>query len=391
MDFRYVVLGAGRQGVAVAHDLAGQGEADTITLLDLNRAQAQAGVERVQKLAPDRTCDLIAGECDVTKPVEIASALANADVVIVTTPFVYNVTLTDVAIASGTSLCDLGGNTTTVRAQLLRNRTAERAGVSIIPDCGLAPGMSNILAAHGVSELDEPQHVRIRCGGLPEKPVGPLGYKLVFNFDGLINEYSGKAEYLRDGKKVAIPTLTEIETLEFEQLGTCEAAVTSGGTSTCPDTYNGRLQTYEYKTVRYPGHFATVRALFELGFFDEQSPDADLPVVPKVLSQRLLEQRLAFPEMTDVVVLRVEVSGQHQGAAVTRRYDVFAKHDPTTGFTAMEQTTAYPTALVAYLQARGSVSPGAQPPETAVPLSEFVSEISEHGVEVSQSESPATR
>ena len=386
MDFRYVVLGAGRQGVAVAYDLVCRGEADTITLLDLDRTVAQAGVERLKTLVPDRACELIAKECDVSKPVELSTALAGADVAVVTTPFVYNVTLTDVAIATGTSMCDLGGNTTTVRAQLLRHRTAEKAGVSIVPDCGLAPGMSNILAAHGVSQMDEPQHVRIRCGGLPERPVGPLGYKLVFNFDGLVNEYSHQAEYLRDGRKVTVPTLTELETIEFEQLGTCEAAVTSGGTSTCPDTFNGKLQTYEYKTVRYPGHFAIVKALFDMGLFAEQSPVAELPVPPKVYLQKLMESALAFPDVTDVVVLRVEVSGRHAGATATRRYDVFARHDAATGFSAMEQTTAYPTALVASLQARGMVAPGAQPPESAIPLNEFMSELGDHGVEVRKSE-----
>jgi lysine 6-dehydrogenase len=389
VDFRYVVLGAGRQGVAVAYALARHGEAERVTLLDLDRASAEAGTQRIASLIPDLECELKAGECDVSKPVEVTAALANTDVAISTAPFVFNIGLTDAAIASGTCFCDLGGNTTTTRAQLLRDRSAERSGTSIVPDCGLAPGLSNILAADGVQKLDQPEQVRIWCGGLPQHPVGPLGYKLVFNFDGLVNEYSGAAEYLRGGEKVTVPTLTEIEPIEFDAIGRCEAAVTSGGTSTCPDTFGGKLHTYEYKTVRYPGHFSIMRALFELGFMDDTASKSPLPIAPKVLTQKLFEDRLSYPDIKDLVVLRVDVSGLHQKKPVTRRYELYARHDEATGFTAMEQTTAFPTALVAWMQARGSISAGAKPLESAVPTDEFLSALGDFGITIQISQTDA--
>jgi lysine 6-dehydrogenase len=258
-----------------------------------------------------------------------------------------------------------------------------------VPDCGLAPGLGNHLAAHGVASLDEPQHVHVRCGGLPERPVGPLAYKLVFNFEGLANEYSGAGEFLRDGKPVEIPALTELETIDFgPPLGLLEAAVTSGGTSTCPETWRGRLQSYDYKTLRYPGHWATIRALFDLGFFEPRLRTRDRrDLEPRSLTRALFEDRLAFPDLRDVVVLRTTVSGRHRGAPRTLRYDYFERQDEATGFTAMERATAFPAATVAHLQARGEVGPGARPLEVAVPPFAYFDALPRHGVRVTLSES----
>jgi lysine 6-dehydrogenase len=283
----------------------------------------------------------------------------------------------------------LGGNTAVVREQLRRHEAAVAAGVGILPDCGLAPGLGNILAAHGVSRIERPEHVHVRCGGLPERPVGPLGYKLLFHFQGLINEYSGMAEFLRDGARLEVPTLTELEQIEFARpVGRCEAAVTSGGTSTCPQSFEGRLRTYDYKTVRYPGHFAVVRAMFELGCFEESTALADGSAIrPKELMQRLMEARLAFPDVRDITVLRVTVHGSGaDGAPRELRYDLFDRHDEATGFTAMERTTAFPTALVAHMQARGQIEPGVRPLELAIPLDAYWSELPRHDISVDLAE-----
>jgi lysine 6-dehydrogenase len=447
MSYQYVVLGAGRQGVALAYDLARNGEAGRVTLADVDDELARRGVERLTGLlaqadttetapgagnltsaavmAPGargdgkgfppevrarrdsrtsvasaasqgraeaqqsqvgaaRSAQLVAARCDVTNAGEVASVVQGADVVLSAVPYRYNEALTDAALAAGASFCDLGGNTQVVQRQLARHERAVKAGVSILPDCGLAPGLGNILAAHGVRAMDEPRHAQVRCGGLPQHPVGPLGYKLVFNFDGLINEYSGCGEFLRDGKRVDVPALTELEEIDFPApLGRCEAAVTSGGTSTCAETFRGKLESYDYKTVRYPGHFAIVRALFGLGCFEERVELADgTTVQPKAVLRKLMEARLAFPEVRDLVVLRCTVSGRHGGRACRRVYDLLDFHDGRTGFTAMERTTAFPAALVAHLQARRLVAPGARPLEVALPLERYVEELAGHDIEV---------
>lgn len=382
--YKYVVLGAGRQGVAIAYDLLVNGDASRVALLDADESAAADGVKRLAALCPAAPCELAAVGCDVGDAQRVRNALRGANVAISAVPYRFNVALTDAAIAAGCSLCDLGGNTGVVREQLARHEEALRAGVSIVPDCGLAPGLGNHLAAHGIAMMDEPQDVHVRCGGLPQERVGPLQYKLLFNFQGLINEYSGFGEFLRDGKKSLIPALTEREEIEFPApLGCCEAAVTSGGTSTCPDTFAGRLRSYDYKTVRYPGHFAIVRAMFELGCFEERVALADgSTLAPKETLRRLMEERLAFPTVRDLVVLRVVVRGRHGGQPALRQYDVFDRHDGRTGFTAMERTTGFPTALVALMQARGEVRPGARPLELAVPAGPFFDQLAAHDVHV---------
>ncbi len=388
MAYVYAVLGAGRQGTAIAYDLARAGEARRIVLADVDPEITREAIKRLQDLLPGTGCEFFGVICDVSKPAEVAMTISGTDVVVSAVPYRFNVPLTEAAIAANASLCDLGGNTQVVRQQLKRHERAAEAGISVVPDCGLAPGLGNTLAAHGIQALDEPQHVHIRCGGLPEKPVGPLGYKLVFNFDGLINEYSGAGEFLRDGQRVDVPTLTELEQLTFpEPVGACEAAVTSGGTSTCPQTYEGRLRSYDYKTVRYPGHFAAMRAMYELGCFDEHVTLADGTMLePQPILRRLMEEHLTFPEVRDLVVLRVTVRGQHAGQPRTLVYEMLDRHDDKTGFTAMERTTAFPAALVAYMQARKLVEPGARPLEVAVPPDRFVNELPAHDVHIATRE-----
>ncbi|MEW6249519.1 MAG: saccharopine dehydrogenase C-terminal domain-containing protein [Planctomycetota bacterium] len=389
MAYRYVVLGAGRQGAALAYDLARHGEAAQVLLADMDAETAEAAARRVGDLVADRAACLGSAVCDVSDPESVAPLLSGADVVVSAAPYRFNVTLTDLAIAAGASFCDLGGNTEVVRQQLTRDHRATAAGVSVLPDCGLAPGLGNILAAHGIAGLDEPQDVHIRCGGLPQRPVGPLGYKLTFNFEGLINEYGGHGAFLREGRYAEIPALTELEEIEFPPpVGRCEAAVTSGGTSTAPRTYAGRLRTYDYKTVRYPGHFAVMQALFALGCFEQR---IGLPaggfLEPRPVLRTLMEMHLAYPEVRDLVVLRVTVSGRQRGRPATRRYELMDFEDVATGFTAMERTTAFPAALVAHMQARGRVPPGAKPLEQVLPLEQYVEELPRHGIRVAIAES----
>jgi lysine 6-dehydrogenase len=159
--------------------------------------------------------------------------------------------------------------------------------------------------------------------------------------------------------------------------------VTSGGTSTCPQTWQGKLQTYDYKTLRYPGHWDKIRALFELGFMEPEftAPDGE-EFEPVRLTQRLFEDKLVYADVRDVTVLRTTVIGRHGGAPVMRQYDYFEHHDEATGFTAMERGTAFPTALVAHLQARQLVAPGAKPLEISVPAARYFDELPQHDVHV---------
>ncbi|MGD8450834.1 MAG: saccharopine dehydrogenase C-terminal domain-containing protein [Phycisphaerae bacterium] len=389
MSYRYAVIAAGRQGTALAYDLARTCDAQQVVLADVDGDVARRAVTRLGELLPDSVCRFEARTCDIRRPAELNQAVAGADVVLSAAPYRYNIQITDAALAAGASFCDLGGNTDVVRQQMARHEEAQRRGVSVVPDCGLAPGLCNLLAAHGVAAMDEPEHVHLRCGGLPQEPVGPLGYQMTFNFDGLINEYSGHAEFLRGGRPAAVPALSELEAIDFPPpLGHCEAAVTSGATSTAPETFAGRLQSYDYKTVRYPGHFAIIRALFALGCFEpEVTLEDGRTLAPRPILRQLFEDRLRLPHVRDCIVLRCTVIGRHESRPQTIQYDLYDRHDERTGFTAMERATAFPTALVAYMQARKLIAPGAHPLEVCVPVDRYLTELGDHDIRVTVSRS----
>lgn len=389
MRYRYVVLGSGRQGVALAYDLAKNGEGEHVVLADADVEVARAAVQRLMGLLPGTKCGLEARACDVIRPEQVLETVRGADVVLSAVPYRFNAELAGLAVRAGCSFLDLGGNTAVVRAELALHDEARAADVSIVPDCGLAPGLGNHLAAYGVHELEEPRHVHVRCGGLPEKPVGPLGYKMLFHFMGLWNEYRGSAEFLRGGERVEVPTLTEIEEIDFgAPLGKLEAAVTSGGTSTCPQTWQGVLETFDYKTLRYPGHWERIRTLFELGFMEPVFVTSGGETLePLAVTRALFESKLAFPDVRDLVVLRTAVSGLHHGRPRTLRLDLLDRHDEATGFTAMERATAFPAALVAHFQARRRVEPGARPLEVAVPAVDYFEELPLHGIRIAVTDS----
>ena len=175
------------------------------------------------------------------------------------------------AVRAGVHYADLGGNTGIVFQQLQLDETARAHGISAIPDCGLAPGMVNILAAAGIRALDRTDQVRCYVGGLPQHPRPPLHYTIVYSLEGVLDYYTTTSWILRDGELRQVEALSEIETVQFpEPPGTLEAFHTAGGLSTLPWTYQGRVRTMEYKTLRYPGHAHIMRAIRDLGLLDTE-------------------------------------------------------------------------------------------------------------------------
>jgi lysine 6-dehydrogenase len=226
--------------------------------------------------------------------------------------------------------------------------------------------------------------VSIRCGGLPQKPRPPLDYKLVFHIGGLTNEYSGEAEFLREGTIVRVPALTEVEAIEFPPpVGRAEAFVTSGGTSTAPETFRGRLSHYDYKTVRYPGHAAKIRLLADLGLLDTAPVDVGgARIAPRDVFHAVVAPRITFPEDRDLVVLRVRAAGTEGTAARWRQIDLLDFQDERTGLSAMERTTAFPAAACLHFQVAGRVPPGAIPPERAFGSRDYVDAVRARGLDL---------
>ena len=163
-----------------------------------------------------------------------------------------------------------------VRQELGLARQAEKKGVALAPDCGLSPGMASILGGELVRRLDgRADALKIYVGGLPEKPVPPFHYQLVFSVEGLINEYVEPARILRKGKITIIEPLTEPEEFHIDGFAPLVAFQTSGGTSTLPETFEGRVGECFEKTLRYPGHYDMLCELKELGLFSKEKIRVD--------------------------------------------------------------------------------------------------------------------
>jgi lysine 6-dehydrogenase len=386
VSFRYAVLGAGRQGTAAAYDMVRFGDAESVVLADFDLERAQAAARRVNELA--RSDKARAARVDVKDEPAVTKLLTGVHSVLSAVPYVWNLSLTKASIAAGAHFCDLGGNTGIVLEQRKLDAQAKARKVSVVPDCGLAPGLANVMAAYVKDRLDRCRRISMRCGGLPQKPRPPLDYKLVFHIGGLTNEYFGKALVIRDSKVARIDTFSELETLDFPApVGRCEAFVTSGGTSTVPLSFEGMVEELDYKTVRYPGHFAKFKVLLDLGLLELEPVDlgAGVRVVPRDLFHKVAAPRIDFPEDKDLVVLRVEAEGEKDRAPLSIRLDVLDFHDDATGFTAMERTTGYPAAMVAEEMARGRVAPGAHGLESsALDQGRLVRELSLRGIKVTE-------
>ncbi|MBN1551099.1 saccharopine dehydrogenase NADP-binding domain-containing protein [bacterium] len=381
--FTYAVIGSGMQGTAEAYDLARFGDASRIYMADINKNLAENSAQRVNKLVKR---DVAKGVClDAKNRSDVLKLLNQCDTCCAAAHYTLNFQLTELAIESGTHFCDLGGNTGVVLRQHELSGKAVDRDVSVVPDCGLAPGLGNVLAARAISEF-RCDSVQIRCGGLPQDPKPPLGYKIVFSPAGLTNEYTGICTEIRDGDIVEVPAFTELESISFpEPVGNCEAFLTSGGTSTGPWSFLGKTQNYGYKTVRYPGHYSLVKAMIDLGLLDTEPLDVKgLSIVPRDLFHELISSKLQFQDDKDLVVLRVTANGKNDnGLSVRLIQEMIDFQDNDTGFSAMERTTAYPAAIVAIMMTNREIPSGVHALENVVDGRVMIKELAKRGIDIS--------
>jgi lysine 6-dehydrogenase len=383
MAYSYLVLGAGRQGIAAAYDLALFGEASQISLADFDLERAQAAADRVNHLAHKKIADAI--WLDVRDEDASRRALKGYDVALSAVPYFYNLALTRAAIEMGVSFCDLGGNTDIVRQQHALDPEARRAGVRVIPDCGMGPGMGNTLAVCAMELVGDPEEVYLYDGGLPQNPQAPWNYALTFAIEGLTNEYYGGMTILREGKLFHAPCFTEFEMMDIPPIGKLEAFLIAGGASTTPWTFQGKLRTYELKVLRYPGTFAQLKAFSDLGLFDLKPVRVNgVEVVPRALFNALFEPQVRVDNIEDVCIIRAHAKGKKNGLPTEAVVEIIDYYDPTTGFTAMQRLTGWHMSIVAAMMARRETPTGSIPLELAVPGRAFVDEAKKRGFKITE-------
>ncbi len=388
MEYTYAVLGAGRQGTASAYDMARWGDAKRVILVDKELAIAEHAAQRVNHLIGANVAEAAQG--DATDMAALERLLTGVDAFVSAVPYYYNLEITKVALKVKACMCDLGGNTDIARQQHEYDAQAKQAGISIIPDCGQVPGMGTSLMVYAMSLLDEATDVYMWDGGLPQNPQPPFNYLLTFHVAGLTNEYAEPAVFLRDGKITQVEPMTELETVEFpDSVGTLEAFVASGGTSTMPWTYEGKLRTLQNLTLRYPGHFPQLRAFWDLGLWDLKPVSiGNYQVAPRDVFHALYEPKVTFPndpeKSKDIVLVRVKVVGKKAGHPAQALLELVDRFDEKTGFTAMERTTGWDAAIVAEMMAHGLTPRGAGGVETFVPANLFMNELRRRGFNIKE-------
>src|SRR6266568_3117220 len=373
---RMLVLGAGLQGSACAYDLLQRPEVERVTLADLHPRRAAPFLKKKK----DKR--LVTARLDAKSGPRLRKLMRGHDAVMNALPYYFNYPVAKAAVALGLHCADLGGNTEIVQKQKTLHAAAQKKRVSIIPDCGLAPGMVNIIAAEGIKRCGDADSVKIFVGGLPQHPEPPLNYQIVYSLEGALDYYTTPSWVLRDGKPARVDALSELEHVTFPPpVGELEAFHTGGGISTLPWAYEGKVRTMEYKTLRYPGHIGIMRPIRELGLLDLTPVKVKgKEVVPRDAFIATVSPKLTKPEGRDLVALRVEVRGRN---GKTVAWQLLDYSDEARGISAMMRTTGYSLAVTGMMQVDGRITAkGVHTPDEAVPFAEYVSELAKRGVAI---------
>jgi len=347
---RIVVLGAGRVGSAIVRDLARERDhvvrvADR-SLEALDRLQDLAGVERI--------------EADLADPARVAELVRDADLAVGAVPGFMGFETVAAVIAAGVDMVDISFFE---EDPFELDEAARRQGVTVLVDCGIAPGCGNIILGHLVSTWDAVESFSCMVGGLPVERRWPWEYAAVFSPLDVIEEYTRPARMVEGGRVVVRPALSNVELVDFPGLGTLEAFDTDGLRTLLSTMSIPRMSE---KTLRYPGHAEKMRLLREAGFFDRTPRWVDEALVrPLDLTASLLFPQWQLEEgEEDLTVMRVEVTGRRGGEAVRMVYELLDRYDRETGTTSMARTTGY-TCTAAVEAVLGGLyrSPGVSPPE----------------------------
>ena len=379
---RMLVLGAGLQGSACAYDLLQNPEVSQVRLADLRFDHLP---EFLKPLSGPR---LIPTVLDVRDREAVLAVMRESDAVMSAIPYYFNLALAECAVEAGVHFCDLGGNTEIVFQQKGLAEKAAAKGVTVVPDCGVAPGMVNILAEYGIRQLDSVESVKIYVGGLPQEPEPPLDYQVVYSLEGVLDYYTTRSWVLRDGQRTQVTALSEREPIEFPKpVGTLEAFHTAGGLSTMAFRYEGKVPEMEYKTLRYPGHAEIMQTIRELGLLDAEPVEVKGAMVsPRDLFVTVVGPKLTKPKGKDLLALRVIVRGKKDGRPAERRFDLVDRYDEKHGISAMMRTTGYSLSITGQMQARGEVQPpGVWTPDECMPAEAYIAALRARGIDLQES------
>lgn len=372
-----VVLGCGRVGATIARDLAEDREL-AVTAVDVS----EAGVARMRSLAPNLKVE----RADLSSPAGVRAVIQSADVVVGAMPSALGLQTLQTVVELGKKYCDISFMP---EDALAMHERAKQTGATAVVDCGVAPGLANMLIGSAAAAMDEVDDVVFYVGGLPWARHWPYQYRAPFAPLDVLEEYTRPARFIENGSVVTRPALSEPELLDFPRIGTLEAFNTDGLRSLLTTV---KARNMREKTLRYPGHIELMRVLRETGYFSKDAIDiAGQPVRPiDVTAKLLFAHWTAPPGETEFTVLRVIVRGKKAGVAILRQFDVMDQTDVKTGQSSMARTTGFPAAIMARMLARGEISePGVFAPEQAAVkggiMPRVLAELARRGVDIVES------
>ncbi|MFA1822608.1 saccharopine dehydrogenase family protein [Virgibacillus oceani] len=377
-----VVLGIGMIGATVVKELVHYSGISKITAVDGVKENVDSCIKAVGHSKVSGKYTNLQTEDDIFEEIK------DADVAVACLPHSLSLPAIHASIAARCNIVDLVGSKYEEKIKL--DSKAKKAGIIVVPGCGVAPGLSNFLAAQGIDMLDDAEEAVMVCGGIPRYPVPPLWYQIVFRLESVMGLYTRPALAAENGKLVHLPPLSGLEKMTFPNpVGECELVVTDAHSTayTLKDKVN---KIYE-KTARYAGHWTKMSTLAELGFLEQKKIEIEgLQISPRKFTEKILEPKLVGKSKEDITVLRVTTRGKRKGQNTTHTWEMIDFYDHEREITSMAKTTAIPAMLLAHWILNGKVTEtGVVPIENIIRderFHSFMSELKIKGIEISYSE-----
>lgn len=377
---RITVIGAGAIGSAVVRELCERSDdVAQVQVCDTRSRALQKLHERVENPML-RSFQVDARDMNV-----LSQIVQGSDCVISCVPSELNPDLAELCLDQGVHFCDLGGNDQHVQRELALDDRAREKSVWIMPNCGLAPGLINILCMHGIDQLDRADAAQLRVGDVPLNPEPPFNFRISWSAERVIDDYTNPAKLIENGAVVEADALSRNEAIQFDEepFGEMEAFCTQGGLSTLTDTLAGEVNELDHKAIRWPGHAQQMQFVIGLGLGEDRKIGVRTHLTYRDILIRRMRDRLGG-DYEDAVLLRVLVRGEANGEPATIVYEMVERYDQESQQTAIMQCAAIPTVVSALLLARPSAvtGGGANVPENVLPRDQFLNEVAERGLDI---------
>ncbi len=347
---KFLVLGAGKMGVVLAKDLILSHDQSIVTLVDVDFERLKQARDFIPS---DRLIPLQRNIEDKSQRQEV---FKGQDVVLAALLHEHSLLVLEEAVQQGVNLIDLVGDKP--RERLVHDEKAREKGLTIIPGCGVAPGIDNICVGRGVHHLDETEEAMIYVGGNPLHARPPLKYSILYSADSLLDFYERKTIIMERGRIKEVEALSGIESIEFPHPFTRMECFYTDGLSSLIHTMQGKISgRLAEKTVRYPGHARAVKALKAWGLFSRQPlPVEGKEVIPREFLKTLLDEQWKLGKEGDVTLMRVVVSGKKSGQPATHIFEMVDYFDPEKKYSSMAKTTCFPASIAAQMIVEGKIA-----------------------------------